>query len=113
MNHAKAMGLAVAYDSYKECTEGNLDPAWKIAKPVSFHKFHDSLSQQMLQWDPVHQLYPGDKNMRKVKQLNKTQRVKKKRRSFEINGYEDNTVSIDEFKRSKQGPQSKTLWEFV
>jgi hypothetical protein len=76
------------------------------AKPVSFHKFHDSLSQQMLQWDPAHQLYPGDNNMRRVKQLNKTQRVKKKRRSFESNGYED-TVSIDEFKRSKKGPNPR------
>jgi hypothetical protein len=106
MNHAKVMGLAVAYDMYKECTEGNSDPTWKAAKPVSFHKFHDSLSQQMLQWDPAHQLYPGDNNMRKVKQLNKTQRVEKKRRSFEINGYED-TVSMDEFKRSKQGPNPR------
>jgi hypothetical protein len=73
MNHAKAMGLAVAYDMYKECAEGGLDPDWKVSKPVSYHKFHDSLSRQMLQWDPAHQLYPGDKNMRRVKQLNKRQ----------------------------------------
>jgi hypothetical protein len=27
MNHGKAMALAVAYDVYKECAEGNLNPA--------------------------------------------------------------------------------------
>jgi hypothetical protein len=44
MNHAKAMGLAVAYGMYKECTEGGLDPQWNVDKPVLYHKFHDSLS---------------------------------------------------------------------
>jgi hypothetical protein len=106
MNHAKAMGLAVAYDMYKECAEGGLDPEWKVDKLVSYHKFHDSLSRQMLQWDPAHQLYPGDNNMRKVKQLNKSQRVRKKRRAFELNGYED-SVSIDEYKKSKKGPNPR------
>jgi hypothetical protein len=89
MNHAKAMGLAVAYDMYKECAEGGLDPQWKVNKPVSYHKFHNSLSRQLLQWDPAHQLHPGDNNMLKVKQVNKTQRVKKRRRAFEIDGYKD------------------------
>ena len=79
MNHAKAMGLAVAYDMYKECAEGGLDPAWKCEKPVSYHKFHNILSRQMMQWDPAHQANLGDKNMRRVQQLNKEKRATKKR----------------------------------
>ena len=35
MNHAKAMGLAVAYDMYKECAKGGVNPEWKVDKPVS------------------------------------------------------------------------------
>jgi hypothetical protein len=106
MNHAKAMGLAVAYNMYKECAEGGLDPAWKCEKPVSYHKFHDILSRQMMQWDPAHQAYPGDKNMRRVQQLNKEKRVTKKRRNFELNGYED-SVSVEEYKKSKNGPNPR------
>jgi hypothetical protein len=87
MNHAKVMGLAVAYDMYKECAEGGLDPEWKVDKPLSYHKFHDLLSRQMLQWDPAHQSYPGDKNMRRVQQLNKTRRAVKKCQAFELNDY--------------------------
>jgi hypothetical protein len=106
MNHAKAMGLAVAYDMYKECAEGKLDPEWKLAKPVTYHKFHDHLSRQMLQWDPAHQLYPGDNNMRRVQQLNKTRRAMKKRRAFELDGYKD-SVSVIEFKKQKSGPNPR------
>jgi hypothetical protein len=100
---------------YKECAEGNLNPEWKIDKPVSYHKFHDILSRQMLQWNPVHQMYPGDKMMRKVKQLNLSHRAKKKRRAFELAGYQD-SVSIDEFKKSKEGPNPRlcgNLTEFT
>jgi hypothetical protein len=66
MHHTKAMGLAVVYDMYKECAEGGLALEWKVLKPVSYHKFHDILSRQMLQWDPAHQLYPGDKHMGRI-----------------------------------------------
>ncbi len=44
--------------------------------------------------------------MRRVKQLNKTQRSKKKRRAFELNGYKD-SVSIVEFKKIKEGPNPR------
>jgi hypothetical protein len=44
--------------------------------------------------------------MRKVKQLNRNQQVKKKRQAFEMDGYKD-SVSIDEFKRSKEGPNPR------
>jgi hypothetical protein len=97
MNHAKAMGLAIAYDMYKECAEGGLDLEWgKVEKPVSYHKFHGILSRQMMEWDPAHQKYPGDKNMHRVRQLNREQRGTKKCQAFELAGYED-TVSIEEY----------------
>jgi hypothetical protein len=60
----------------------------------------------MLQWDPAHQLYPEDKNMRRVQQLNKTRYVLKKYWAFELNGYKD-TVSIVEFKKMKDGPNTR------
>jgi hypothetical protein len=41
MNHAKAMGLAIAYNMYKECAERGLDVEWKVEKPVLYHKFHN------------------------------------------------------------------------
>jgi hypothetical protein len=63
MNHGKGMALAVAYDMYKEVAEGELDPTWKITNVLPYHKFHDKLSKQLLNWDPLNQDYPGDKEM--------------------------------------------------
>ena len=69
--HAKALAIVTAYDIYLECAEGKLDPSWHIHHPVTFRTFRDILSQQMLQYDPKHQHYPGDEKMRVVTQLNK------------------------------------------
>jgi hypothetical protein len=33
---AKPMAIVIAFDMYKEAAKGNLDPAWKVKKPVSF-----------------------------------------------------------------------------
>lgn len=79
INHAKALAIVTAYDIYLECTEGNLDPHWKVEDPVDFHTFRDILSIQMLQYDPVKQQYPGDEKMRKVSKLHKDRRSQKRK----------------------------------
>jgi hypothetical protein len=30
MLHAKSTSIVTAYDMYKECAEGDLDPSWKV-----------------------------------------------------------------------------------
>ena len=60
MCHAKSMAVVVAYDMYLEVAEGNLNPAWKIANPVSFHRFREKLAIQMLEYDPRQRKYLGD-----------------------------------------------------
>jgi hypothetical protein len=66
MLHAKAMAIVVAYDIYKECAEGGLDFTWKLVdalqKPnhVSFHVFRETLSRQMLTYNPNTPKYLGD-----------------------------------------------------
>jgi hypothetical protein len=60
---------------YTECAEGKLDPSWKV--PIEdLHTFHERLSEQMLQYDPRHRLYPGDVNLRDCTQQNKKARQK-------------------------------------
>jgi hypothetical protein len=54
------MAIVVAYDMYKEAAEGNLDPAWKVEKPVSFFVFREELARSMLQYTPTARNYPGD-----------------------------------------------------
>jgi hypothetical protein len=73
-NHALAMAVCVAYDMYKEClTDGNAQEYWKLSEQemrkakkelMSFYSFQDKLSLQGLQYDPVQQCYPGDKDLR-------------------------------------------------
>jgi len=58
------MAIAVAYDICREVCEGNLDPAFKVDKPVSFFRFREKLAKQMLHYSPKHRKYPGDNNFR-------------------------------------------------
>jgi hypothetical protein len=53
MIHRKALAVVVACDVYLECAEGDLDPAWKIEKPMDFWPFREKLSKQMLQYKPT------------------------------------------------------------
>lgn len=74
MLHGKAMAVTVAYDMYLECCEGNLDAAWFIQKPVSFHVFREKLAKQMLSYNPTKRKYAGDEHFRLS-----TQQPKKRR----------------------------------
>ena len=74
MNHAKALGIATAYDMHIECAEGNLNPDWKLDKPVDFHRFREKLGMQMLKYDPRERMYPGDEKFRVSTQQNQAQR---------------------------------------
>jgi hypothetical protein len=60
------MTIATAYDIYLECCEGRLVLEWKVESPVTFHRFWDILSNQMLQYTPLKQKYPGNAQMRSV-----------------------------------------------
>ena len=47
MQHGKKLGITVAYDVYRECTEGGLDKDWKT-DIVDFYLFREKLAEQML-----------------------------------------------------------------
>jgi hypothetical protein len=75
MLHAKSMEIVTTYDMYKEYTECKLDLSLKV--PIEdFHTFRERLSEQMLQYNPRHRLYPGDDNLRDCTQQNKKARHK-------------------------------------
>jgi hypothetical protein len=75
MIHDKSMETITAYDIYKECVEGKLDPSWKVYIE-DFHTFHKRLLDQMLQYYPRHRLYPDNDNLREYTQQNKKAQYK-------------------------------------
>ena len=58
------MAVVVAYDIYKKLTEGNVNPEWKIVKPLDFFTFCETLARQMLAYNPKHAKYLGDDKFR-------------------------------------------------
>lgn len=76
MLHGKALAIVVAYDVYKECCEGTLDPSWK-AVPVDFHIFRERLAKQMLTYCPSNLKYKGDETFRVSTQIPKARRRKR------------------------------------
>jgi len=45
MTHAKAMTVTVSYDMYLEVCKGNLDPALKVEKAVTFFHWREKLAK--------------------------------------------------------------------
>ena len=68
--HAKAIAMSTAYDIYVQCSEGGVDPNWRVM-PVSSIKFKQKLSLQMVQYKAANHMYPGDKRMHGATQKNK------------------------------------------
>jgi len=64
MSHAKAMAVTVSHDMHLEVCEGNLDPALKVEKPVTFFRWREKLAKQMLHCSPKNHMHPGDDKFR-------------------------------------------------
>ena len=76
VNHCLSIAVVAAYDMYNECCDGELDPEWAIPleERMHFSTFRQTLAKQMLAYDPVRNLYPGDSSFRSVTRLTKEQR---------------------------------------
>ena len=72
--HGACVGFCMAYEIYKDCAEGRVDPEWKIPNPVGGPAFRSRLSKQMLEYDPRNLNYPGDAMLRSVNRYNKKRR---------------------------------------
>lgn len=77
VNHCFSIAVIAAYDMYNECCDGDLDPEWAIPENerMSFSKFRQTMSKQMLAYNPVLEHYPGDNRFRTVTSMKKTERA--------------------------------------
>ena len=102
------MAIIVAYDMYLEACEGKLDEDWADADPVSFHTFCDQLLAQILAYDPMKRLYPGDEFMGlSTKQPSNIRSGKYTMENAPSNA--DGTVSIHQFQVAKRGGKKGRL----
>jgi hypothetical protein len=108
MIHGKALAVVVAYDMYLECTEGDLDPVWKVEKPMDFWSFREKLSEQMLQYKPTRRKYPGDSNMRAATQQSRRARQERTDATNQ-NLLEDMTQAGDEDPVDDGNPINKSV----
>lgn len=74
--HGGAIGFCMAYEFYKECTQGNVDPDWKVDDPMTGPEFRARMLEQMLEYDPRRLHYPGDSKLRSVTRINRKRRGK-------------------------------------
>jgi hypothetical protein len=98
------MVVIAAYDMYIECCEGNLDEEWFVPEKdrMTFLQFRMTLSEQMLQYDPKDQLYPGESNTRFVTKMKKAKRKKPTAPTFARGG-----VILENFKKAKTAVGSR------
>lgn len=77
VNHCLSIAVIASYDMYNECCDGGLDPEWAVPTKdrMTFSKFRQTLSKQMLAYNPVLNKYPGDSNFRTVTKLTQDERA--------------------------------------
>ena len=75
MEHCLSVTISYVYDIYLKRCEGYLFPFWKVENTVTYQHFREILSSQMISYNPVQKLYPGDHNMGEVTKLVKTQQL--------------------------------------
>ena len=102
-NHGHAIAITAAYDMYNYCCDGNADPSWAVSKKdrMSFRQFRMTLSEQMLRYHPKNGLLPGDENFRAYTQYSRKQKEAAKRKKEEAVKYDDEGVSVKNFKKAK------------
>ena len=59
---------------YKRCASGAAGDEFKLGQPLGYAAFRERLSQQMIEYDPVHLKYPGDELFRAVTSVPKRKR---------------------------------------
>ena len=57
--HGKAVGMCMTFQIYSECARGDLDPEWKLDKPMTAKQFCQELSTQMCVYKRLDDRYPG------------------------------------------------------
>ena len=75
MRHGKALALCMAWQMYVDCASGDVDPDWKLDKPLTSPKFRLRMGEQMCDYNARNCAYPGDEFLRSVTRLSKRQRT--------------------------------------
>ena len=101
--HALSIGVLAAYDMYNECCDGDLVSDWKIEKRkrMSFAVFRQTLSQQMLEYNPANVKYMGDELTRIVTQVNqKKRRLKSDACSRKMVQYDEGGMNVQNYRKA-------------
>jgi hypothetical protein len=78
MQHGLAFAATMAYFMYVECSEGDLDPSWRIDNPMTMKQFRRRFSQQMCNYRSYKEHYPGDEFLRTTTKVERNRRGKRK-----------------------------------
>ena len=77
MVHGFKLCIVVAFEFYKECAKGELNPEWKVASPMKIQKFIEEMGKRMLAYDPTNRRYPTEEKMRACTQQSRNRRSPK------------------------------------
>lgn len=78
MRHAKSLTYVMVYQMYVDCASGEVDPDWKLEKPMTHGEFRQKLGEQMCKYSAANLLYPGDERCTSYTRLSHKQRSKRK-----------------------------------
>lgn len=101
MRHGKGLALSMAYQMYSECAAGDLNPLWKVDKPMRPPEFAQRIAEQMCNYRAKHNAYPGDKGLRNSTKVHRSRRGKRKADELEVSADQTLRVSYDQYLDAK------------
>ena len=75
--HGQAIEYTQAWQMYRECASGLVDPRWKLDKPMTCQKFCQRLAEQKVKYRSADCKYPGDDQFQSYTKLIKKRREKR------------------------------------
>ncbi len=69
MRHGKAIVKSMAFEMYKMCANGLVNPDWKVDSPMDGPEFRQVLGKQLCQYRSKNMEYPGDELLRHTTRL--------------------------------------------
>ena len=78
-NHALAITCVMAFQMYEDCASGEVDPDWKVDKPLTHDDFRQKLGEQMCKYTAADRMYPGDQFCHKFTRLSQAKRQQRKK----------------------------------
>ena len=108
--HGQAIAYTKAWQMYRECASGLVDPRWKVDKPMTCQQFCQRLAEHQVKYRNTDCKYPGDEQFQSYTKLRKKRREKRLSRLAEASDGDTRVSYFASYQASYETRVSPSLY---